>query len=218
VPRKVKSTLRGFSRCRSDSHIGSVGSKTVTLSHTSFIQAGENVGVVSIPIRRSNPANIAADLRTFFVTSSIAEKPRLLQSERSARLFIDVLYHYRLQKKILLHDFVIMPDHFHVLVTLDTNISIERAVQFIKGGFAFRAGKQFGFKSPVWERGFSEVRIYLPDHLSRVKEYIAQNPVRARLAQCAGDYPFSSGHPGFQLDDVPQGLKPSTIFAAARHV
>ena len=122
----------------------------MTLSHTSFIQAVENVGVVSIPIRRSNPANIAADLRTFFVTSSIAEKRRLLQSERSARLFIDVLYHYRLQKKILLHDFVIMPDHFHVLVTLDTNISIERAVQFIKGGFAFRAGsnsdlnRQFG--------------------------------------------------------------------------
>jgi putative transposase len=36
-----------------------------------------------------------------------------------------------------------MPDHFHILMTLGREISIERAVQFIKGGFAFRAGKNW---------------------------------------------------------------------------
>jgi putative transposase len=77
--------------------------------------------------------------RTFFVTSSIAEKRNLLQSDRSAALFLRVLYDYRAQRKYRLHEFVVMPDHFHLLITVGSEMSIEKAVQFIKGGFAFRA-------------------------------------------------------------------------------
>jgi putative transposase len=163
---------------------------------------------MAIPLRRADPASIAAGVRTFFVTSSIAGKRNLLQSHRSAKLFIDVLYHYRSQHKYLLHDFVVMPDHFHVLVTLGEEISIERAVQFIKGGFAFRAGKELGFRPPVWERGFSEMRIYGTGALMRVRQYIAQNPVKRQLAENPFDYPYSSSHIGFELDEIPPGLKP----------
>src|SRR5207244_3168942 len=138
---------------------------------------------MAIPLRRSDPANIVAGCRTFFATSSIAEKRNLLQSDSSAELFIDVLYQYRSQHKYLLHDFVVMPDHFHMLITVGHEISIERAVQFIKGGFAFRAVRELGFTPPVWERGFSEVRIYGSEALARVWEYIAQYPVKRRLVQ-----------------------------------
>lgn len=110
---------------------------------------------MAIPVRRANSENIAATLRTFFVTSSIAEKRNLLQPHRSASLFIDVLYRYRLESKYLLHAFVVMPDHFHVVITLGADITVERAVQFIKGGFAFRAGREFGFRpSSLAERIF----------------------------------------------------------------
>src|SRR5690348_15923637 len=101
------------------------------------------IAFMAIPIRHANPSAIPPTLRTFFVTSSIAAKRNLLQSELSAHLFIDVLYHYRAEGKYLLHCFVVMPDHFHVLITIGQDITIERAVQFIKGGFAFRAGKEF---------------------------------------------------------------------------
>jgi putative transposase len=164
---------------------------------------------MAIPIRHAEPSAIPPTLRTFFVTSSIAGKRSLLQSERSASLFIEVLYHYRSERQYLLHNFVVMPDHFHVVITMGHEVTIERAVQFIKGGFAFRAGKQFGFRPPVWQRGFSEVRIYDSEHLSRVQEYIAQNPVRLRLAQGATEYPYSSSCGRFELDGPPQGLKPS---------
>jgi putative transposase len=166
---------------------------------------------MAIPSRHAGPSAIPPTLRTFFVTSSIAGKRNLLQSERSANLFIEVLYHYRLERKYLLHSFVVMPDHFHVLITIGPEVTIERAAQFIKGGFAFRAGKQFGFRPPVWQRGFSEVRIYDPEHLSRVQEYIALNPVKRRLVLSAKQYPYSSACNRFELDDVPQGLKPSSF-------
>ena len=147
---------------------------------------------MAIPLRHSDPANIASGARTFFVTSSIAGKRNLLQSDRSAGLFVEVLYHYRWQRKYLLHGFVVMPDHFHVLITVGREISIERAVQFIKGGFAFRAGKELGFMAPVWERGFSEVRVCEPEALARLREYIANNPVKRGLAKASAEYAYSS--------------------------
>jgi putative transposase len=160
---------------------------------------------MAIPLRHADPANITAGLRTFFVTSSIAAKLNLLQSHRAAQLFIDVLYDYRAKRKYLLHGFVVMPDHIHLLITVTAEISIERAVQFIKAGFAFRAGKELGFIAPVWERGFSEVRICEPEAFARICEYIIQNPVRRGLVASPTDYPFSSSQVTFELDKLRRG-------------
>jgi len=103
-----------------------------------------------------------------------------------------------------------MPDHFHVLLTVECDLTIERAMQFIKGGFAFRAGRELGFRAPVWEKGFSEVRILDANAFLRTSEYIRNNPVARHLADEAEQYPYSSAHPGFELDPVPQGLKPTS--------
>jgi putative transposase len=94
---------------------------------------------------------------------------------------------------------------------VDCAISIERAVQFFKGGFAFRGGKEFGFEAPVWQRGFSEARIYDAKHFTSVLEYMANNPIQRGLTQSAMQYPYCSVYRGFELDEPPQGLKPKRI-------
>jgi putative transposase len=163
---------------------------------------------MAIPIRHDSPENVAAGARTFFITSSIAGKCNLLQSDRSAQLFIRVLYEYRAQGKFRLHEFVVMPDHFHLLLTVDSGMTIERAVQFIKGGFAFRAGREFGMRPTIWQKGFYDVRIWSSQQYEGTREYIHNNPVKRRLVSEASLYPYSSADSGFELDAVPQGLKP----------
>lgn len=127
---------------------------------------------MAIPIRHADPENVIANARTFFVTSSIAGKRNLLQSDRSAQLFIRVLYEYRAQGKFRLHEFVVMPDHFHLLTTIDSEITIERAVQFIKGGFAFRAGKELGMRAPIWQKGYHDARMLDSQQYEKAREYI----------------------------------------------
>jgi putative transposase len=172
---------------------------------------------MSIPARNSNPIQIVSGVRTFHVTSSTADKRFLLQSDRAAQLFLRVLEEYRAQGKFLLHEFVVMPDHFHVLIAVGTDTSVERAVQFIKGGFAFRAGNELGFKAPIWQRGFSEVRVLNARAASGICEYIRDNPVVAGMVQRASDYPYSSAYPGCALDPLPQGLKPVSFEKLLRH-
>jgi REP element-mobilizing transposase RayT len=50
---------------------------------------------------------------TCFISANCDQKKHLLQSDRMSKLFIDVLYHYRAQNEYLVHEFVVMPNHFH---------------------------------------------------------------------------------------------------------
>jgi putative transposase len=172
---------------------------------------------MSIPLRRGESEQIASNARTFFVTSSTWDKRNLLQSDRTARLFLKVLYEYRAQGKFRLHEFVVMPDHFHMLLTVGSEIGVEKAVQFIKGGFAFRAGKELSMKAPIWQKGFSEVRILNAVAYAQVREYIRNNPLKRRLVLTAEQYPHSSACSGFELDSPPQGLKPFEFALLGRY-
>lgn len=111
------------------------------------------------PARNATPNSIQAERRTFFVTSKIAQGKFLLQSERMASLFIDVLRAYVSQGQFVVHEFVVMRDHVHLIITVDRSMAIEKAVQLIKGNFSYRAGKELGLRGNLWQRGFWEVRI-----------------------------------------------------------
>ncbi|HEY1730749.1 MAG TPA: transposase [Terriglobales bacterium] len=114
----------------------------------------------------------------------------LLQSRRNADLLIDVLRSHVSSGNFRVHDFVVMPDHVHLLITVDQSKSIEKAVQLIKGGFSYRLKKEFGYAGEVWQRGFSDVRVEDRESFLRHREYIAQNPVKRGLAESAAEFPY----------------------------
>lgn len=144
------------------------------------------------------------------VTSSTWGRRSLFGREPWARLLIDTLCHYR-GNAFLLHEFVIMSDHIHVILTPLT--SLEKAVQFIKGGFLHRAKKELGSNMEVWQKGFSGHRIRDAEDYLRHISYVRENPVRKHFCERAEEFPWSSAHPGFELDPVPQGLKPDVSLA-----
>ncbi len=146
--------------------------------------------------------------QTHMITSSTWGRRALFSKERWANLMIDTLYHYR-GSAYLLHEFVVMPDHIHVLLTAKT--SLEKATHFIKGGFSYRAKKELGSSMEIWQKGFSDHRIRDAEDYRRHLAYIRQNPVRKHLCERADEFPYSSAHLGFEVDEVPQGLKPQVL-------
>ena len=100
-----------------------------------------------------------------------------------------------------------MHDHFHLLLTLGSEITIEQTVQLVKGGFAQRARDQLQMNIVFWRKGFSEVRILDAEAYGRVREYIWNNPVRRGLVLEGREYAYSSAHPGFELDPATRGLR-----------
>lgn len=141
----------------------------------------------------------------YFITASTFQKRSLLQSDRMSQLFIDVLMHYRRERKYLLHEFVVMPDHFHLLISPLT--TLERAMQLIKGGFSYRARKELGFTLKIWQPSYYDRRVRDAGEYIGFREYIRQNPVKRHLVEIAERCHFSSAWPEMPLDGAPQCLK-----------
>jgi len=128
------------------------------------------------------------ETRTYFVTAVTAQRRRFFQVTSTAELFQRTILDYRGQGKFLLHAYVVMPDHFHALITPAPDVSLEKAMQFIKGGFAFRLKS----KLDVWTRGFNESQIMNEVKFVNCVRYIVENPVRRGFASSPEAYPFSS--------------------------
>jgi len=143
---------------------------------------------MAIPSRQSNRHETPRYRRMFFVTTNTSMGRRLLQSDRFAELFVDVLRKSMAARRFQVHDFVVMPDHVHLLLSLSEGMSIEKAVQFIKGGFSYRVKKELGYNGEVWQRGFSEVQVEGRDSLEQHRRYIASNPERAGLVGPGEEY------------------------------
>jgi putative transposase len=145
--------------------------------------------------------------RTFFVTTVTANRRPLFKINANAALLLDVFRDYREQGRFTLHAFVVMPDHLHVLLTPAPDISLEKAIQLIKGGFSFRLKD----KLPVWQRSFKEVLISTPEKLDAFRKYAEENPVRAGLSTCVANYPHSSANFLEGIDPVPRHLRRDAI-------
>ncbi len=165
------------------------------------------------PARNACSEQILSPVRVFFATTKTSMGRCLLQSERNEMLLIDVLRCGVLARKFQVNDFVVMPDHVHLLLTLDGGISIEKAMQLIKGGFSYRLKKEAGYVGEVWQRGFSEVRVGDRQSWLQYRKYIAENPMKAGLCDSPGQYPYCFTSLARRKRE--QGLKPAPFGALA---
>jgi REP element-mobilizing transposase RayT len=93
----------------------------------------------------------------YFITASTFQRRALFSKEPMAQLFIDVIFHHRDKKNYLLHEFVLMPDHFHLL--LSPTLSLERSLQLIKGGFSYRAKRELEHSGEIWQPSYYDRRV-----------------------------------------------------------
>jgi putative transposase len=135
---------------------------------------------------------------TYFVTAVTWQRRMLFRTERFAELFIRTLYEYRRQDKFLPHEFVLMPEHFHLLIT--PAVPLERAMQLIKGGYSYRVKTELGSNVEVWQRGFTDHRVRDAADYERLRTYIHENPVKRGLVMNAAEYRYSSAHAGYEVD------------------
>ena len=150
----------------------------------------------------------AQEIRTFFVTAVTWQRRPLFLAEPMACLFLDTLARYRDQGRFLIREFVLMPDHFHLLLTPAPDVSLEKVLQLLKGGFSFRVKRKPGSSAEIWQEGFTEHRVKSAEDFECHAVYIRDNPVRAHLAEDAAAYPYGSAARCVEVDPAPPGLKP----------
>lgn len=113
-----------------------------------------------------------------------------LREPRIAELVQENLWHHDGEHYRLLA-WVVMPNHVHVLVEV-RDMPLHKILHAWKGYTANAANKILGRRGIFWENDYFDRFIRNEDHLRRVVRYIESNPVKAHLAACAADWPWSS--------------------------
>jgi len=147
-------------------------------------------------------------IKTYFITASAYTHQNLFQRAETADLLVTALFGYRDKGEFRLHEFVIMPNHIHLLISTDET-HVGRAMQMVKGGFSHALGKSGLKLKAVWQPSYYEHRVRDMEEYARMRSYIHQNPVRRGLAGIATEYSYSSANTGRHLDEVPERLKPA---------
>ena len=144
---------------------------------------------------------------TYFVTTKSWENTFLFQAARAALIVVGKMLEYRDKENYFLHDFVLMPNHLHLILT-PVSSSLEKCMQLIKGGSSFEIHKLRGSRSEIWQSGFHESRVKSWTEYQIKRDYVNFNPVAAKLVERPEDWEFSSASGRYSLDPIPQGLKP----------
>lgn len=129
---------------------------------------------------------------TYFLTCCTYDRRPLFRTACLAEMLIGLYAGYRGRGDIRLHGYVVMPDHYHVLVTLAAERSVGELVRKIHSAFARRCRETTGVRGRIWQRRFY-------DHVIRDEEdwriklaYVHDNPVQRELVDEASRYPWSS--------------------------
>jgi putative transposase len=131
-------------------------------------------------------------MATYFITACAHMHQNLFQQDEVAKLMVATFLKYRDAGEFKLHEYVVMPDHIHVLLSLNDEQKLSRAMQLIKGGFSHALRENGIVMREVWQQRYHDRRVRDDSEFVEMAEYIRQNPVRRGLVERAEQYPYSS--------------------------
>lgn len=133
-----------------------------------------------------------------FITCSCYRRRPLLASAWRRDLFLWVLEEVRRRYSFVVVAYVVMPEHFHLLISEPHAGSPSLVIQAVKIGFARRVINRECLppesRSPAhtWQRRFYDFNVWGKEKRVEKIRYIHRNPVRRGLVQNPEDWRWSS--------------------------
>lgn len=151
-----------------------------------------------------------------FITTSTCRRPQVFQSQRFRWTFVEVLRELRQETGSLLIGWVLMPEHFHLLIKPEPAASTSRWVQELKKRTAQRiiatlaenavhawcrrmlaqlrlpSTVHSDSRYRVWQRRFVPFNVYTARKRIEKLDYMHHNPVKRRLVSSPDQWPWSS--------------------------
>jgi len=137
---------------------------------------------------------IFVDGSAYHVTSRTNDRTRAFDRNLGRRIMILTLESAKEKFGFKLHNFCIMPNHVHLLITPAEGTNLSRIIQWLKTKSAKHWNCIHGSSDHLWgERFFSRPVKDMMDY-SHVYDYIDQNPVKAGLVVYPTDWKASGAY------------------------
>lgn len=144
------------------------------------------IGVDTFAQRRHLP-HLQNGERTYFITYATIGRAVLPPTARAIALDCCIRDH---ELTYWLQTVVVMPDHVHMLITPYEDWSLSRIMKRVKGVSSRQINVALGRTGRLWQDESFDRILRSDENVYRVGEYIAANPVRAKLVSAPEEYPW----------------------------
>src|ERR1044072_5757857 len=144
--------------------------------------------------------NLAGALH--YVTGNALDRRNIFTHQKNCQSFLEECQKLKSERESKLIAFVLMPDHFHLIVNpRDGKIRewtgalkslTARRLLGISSPERFLKPNSDEFERQVWQESFKAMPLWSNWMIWQKINYIHANPVRARLAESAGEYRWTS--------------------------
>ena len=129
----------------------------------------------------------------YFLTLCTFRRTPYFRNDPLARWLLRALRDESRQHSFHLRAYCLLPNHLHLLLQGATpEADLQRFVRHFKHKTSFRFAARTGKK--LWQMSFYDHILRGSEAPSDVAWYIWLNPVRAKLVEKPGDYPYSGPH------------------------
>jgi putative transposase len=128
----------------------------------------------------------------YFLTVCTAHKEPYFLDKRIKKIITDELEFRRIKGEIKLFFYCIMPDHLHLLLSLGERYqkNLQNWISAFKRYISRQTNVSFSVR-PLWQKNFYDHIVRTDESVSKIAEYIVNNPVRQGLVSVWKEYPYS---------------------------
>ena len=123
-----------------------------------------------------------------FITCSCYQRRPLLDSADRRDLFLDIFEQTRVRYLFVVVGYVVMPEHFHVLISEPQRGTQSTVMQVLKQ----RSAHQLSSGSRFWQERFYDFNVWTEGKRIEKLRYIHLNPVKRGLVKAPEDWRWSS--------------------------
>ena len=161
-----------------------------------------------------------------FITNVVPHWIPIFSGEDYFRILVDTLTFCAANKGLLIHGYVLMPNHYHLLCSQE-DAKLSEVIRDMKGYTSRLIAPKLredgrldwlraltrrladGERISVWQEEFHPEQVYSQPFFEQKLNYIHDNPVRAGFVEKVEDWKYSSA--GFYYSDKPSPIPMTPI-------
>lgn len=124
--------------------------------------------------------------------------------------FIELLSKGCKQFNIVLHNYCLMNNHYHLLIELKEE-NLSKFMRHLNSMYAIYFNKKYKRTGHLWQGRFKSWYVANEAYLYILMRYIEQNPLKAKMVDKIEYYPYSSSYYFFKSTNIPKFLQNSWI-------
>jgi len=107
----------------------------------------------------------------------------IFHRQKDYNYFIGLLANYSDRFEVLIYHWVIMPNHYHILIEIKESEKLSKMMAGIARSYVYYYQKNYNLGGHIWQGRFKSQPIEKEKYLLSCGRYIERNPIKAKIVK-----------------------------------